>query len=232
MKIVTSFAPHRIERQQFCLQTWQKYDLPIVAVQSTGEAATLQEHFPGVEFTETSIVGDNVGKPKCPRVSEMCKLATDEPILIVNSDISIKDDRGQFKNQWGEHSADELVVGIRKDYIDVGKRKYLNPWGVDAIKITPPMVKHLADIGFCIGFPGWDYWIPWELNSRGYRIRVAQSALLHPVHDLGYPQAAIATARRMLQDHYCMPHQCFSYFIQHATGRTGMRLHSSLRKRK
>ena len=222
MKFVTSLSPHRIERQQYCLETWRKHGLPIVAVQTPGEAGELGRHFTGVEFVETAITGDNVGKPRCPRVSEMCKLAADEPILLLNSDISVKDSPGQFASQWlEERSPHELVVGIRRDFDRVGGPKVLNAYGIDAFRIVPQMMPYLSDIGFCIGFPGWDYWIPWELHIHGYRMRVAESSLLHVVHDLGYSRDDIGRAQTMLQNYYSMPKVVFTLFVQYATGRTG-----------
>ena len=220
MKFVTSLSPHRIERQQYCLQTWMKLGLSVVAVQPPGEIEKLQEHFPWVEFVETDQTGTSVGRPHLPLISEMCNQAQSGPIILINSDISVKDTYEQFHREWmTEHDSNELVVGVRMDYKPPDGRKKQTAWGIDVFKICPSMLP-LKNIGMCIGFPGWDHWLPWELHRRGYRIRVAKSALLHQTHELGYSEDDMLVSRSILLKEYNLIYaSAISAFIQATTGR-------------
>jgi len=49
---IPHFSRHRIERQQYCLKTWQRYG-EITAVQSAADIEILKSHFPEVRFVET-----------------------------------------------------------------------------------------------------------------------------------------------------------------------------------
>jgi len=228
MKIVTSFSPNRIERQQYCVSTWAKYGLPIVAVQTTGEAAQMQEHYPGVTFVETDKTGIAHSRPRCPTIAAMCAQATDEDILLINSDISVKDTGAQFRHAWMRDRGRRLVVGIRKDFDRVGGEKWLNPYGIDAYRITPEMAgvvlaeEDRLGLGFAIGCPGWDYWIAWLLWYHGHTIEVAKSSLLHPIHEWNWTKEQHAHALEMLIKHYRLTPHMWTCFAQEATGRRGM----------
>jgi len=227
MKIVTSFSPNRIERQQYCVSTWAKYGLPIVAVQTTGEAAQMQQYYPSVTFVETDKTGIVHHRPRCPTIAAICEQASDDTILLVNSDISIKDTSEQFKHQWVRDRGKTLVVGIRKDFAVVGGAKWLNPYGIDAYRVTPAMAELvIADesrfgMGFAIGCAGWDYWITWLLWQQGYNVAVANSSLLHPIHSRSYSQDDVDRAADMFLRHYRLTPHVMTTFIQEVTRRQG-----------
>jgi len=224
MKIVTSLSPHRVERQQHCLRSWRNNGLKIVSVQTVGEVDAIRKLFSGVEFVTCEEQPNSWGKPHLPRIAELLKVGSDETILILNSDIEIADSRKKFDGEWNESEPDTLVVGIRRDHLRGSSRGNLNPYGIDAFRITPQLSslleKHLE---FSIGVPGWDYWIPWRLWSLGKSMRVADSMLMHETHDLGYPREAIKIAYELLMREYRLPNTVLSSFIQWSTGREGMK---------
>ena len=214
-RIVTSLSSKNIARQTYCLSTWQRYDLPITAVQTEGESPLLQEHFPWVEFIETPFGGDYFSKPHLPRISEMINLAEDEPILLINSDISIEDTKEEFINNWSNAG---LICGIRLNHRQYGStRVKRNPFGIDAFKI--PAGTLVPDLDFCVGMPGWDYFLPYELNLRKVPISVSPSKLLHLIHDVNYQDEYINLGQQLLMHHYGHDQKHFSVTIQKLTGR-------------
>ena len=218
-RIVTSLSTKNIERQTYCLTTWQRYGLPITAVQTTGESTLLQEKFPWVEYIETDLVGDKFGKSYLPRTIELVRQAKTETILIINSDISIEDTKEEFFTNW---DIPGLGCGIRLNHRRYGStRVKRNPFGIDAFKIEPEMAD-IKDLGFCIGMPGWDYWLPYELNRRGYPISVSQSHLLHLMHDLNYEDEYIKIGVDLLVKNYGYTRPHFTYVVQRLTGRRNM----------
>ena len=223
-KIVTSFSIHRQQRQQACLDSWRKLDLPIVAVQTAGQIDQLSQMFAGVEFVSVPERDNAWGRPYLAHIFDHCKQATDETILLINSDILVADQPADFAKQWMTDDADTLVCGVRYEH-PRGKswRRQLNPLGIDAFRITPAMASVLPDAGFPIGLPGWDYWLTWELHQQEYKIRRADSQLLHETHDMGYQKDAVATAYELLWNRYRIPRQLLSQCIQHITDRKGMR---------
>ena len=215
MKIVTSFSSKNIERQLYCVNTWRRYDLPIVGVQTEGESDLLKEHFPFVTFVETSLGGDAFNKPHLPRITELIKQANDDSILIINSDISIEDTKQEFIDNW---EGDGLICGIRLNHRKYGiNRVKRNPFGIDAFKV--PMGTEVPDYGFAIGVPGWDYFLPYELNLRGMTITVSPSKLLHLIHDLNYEDKYIKIAQQLLVATYGYDQRHFTETVQKLTNR-------------
>ena len=214
-RIVTSLSSKNIARQTYCLNTWKRYGLPIVAVQTEGESALLQEHFPGVEFIETPLGGDYFDKPHLPRISELINLSVDSPILLINSDISIEDTQREFINNWKQEG---LVCGIRLNHRRPDStRVKRNPFGIDAFKI--PQGTIVADYGFCIGMPGWDYFLPYELAHRKVPISVSNSNLLHLIHEVNYEDPYIKLGQQLLIKTYGHDQRYFTVAIQKLTHR-------------
>lgn len=168
-------------------------------------------------FTFDNRTGEGVGKPQMPRLSALLSVDCCDPFLLINSDIEILGTRDQFEGAW-KPEPKVLKVGVRYD--TSGHEVTLNPYGIDAFLILPEMLSHLSDdLGFCIGFPGWDYWLPYQMHLSGYKTRRAESILHHEVHDVGYPRSAIAQAQAMLSGAYKVHRRVFTEFVQRETGR-------------
>lgn len=183
MKIVTSFSPSRIERQNQCLASWLRMGCEVVGVQSRGESEQMSLLYPGASFVETDLVGDLFGKPHFVRVKALIDQAVSEPVLILNSDIEIRATQDMFTSQWETPETKELKVGIRwEEDLRTGRCQLLK-WGIDAFLITPEIAAMLPDIGMTMGCPVWDYWVVWYLNSVGYSVVTnTNQGLFHAVH--------------------------------------------------
>lgn len=222
-KFVTSFSLHRVDRQQYCIDTWKTMGLSVLAIQLPGEIDILRNQLKGVdEWKECSLSGDMFRRSKCPRITELTKQAVDAPVIVINSDISTKGTAKEFANEWLLDEQDEtLVCGIRKDYDRAGGRKDINPYGIDAFRITPKMAATLVDRGWCIGYPGWDYAVAIELYQAGFSVRAAKFSLLHPRHGNGYDGNDVKLAKAHLAVQYRIPKQAITTYVQAMTGRYG-----------
>lgn len=211
MQIVTSFSPNRIDRQQYCLATWQKYGVPIVAVQGRDELDRMSPHFSGVSWAVCD---------ECPpKITTLAAQATDSPILLVNSDISIKNTRDDFFCDWSPQPDRILKVGIRHDRQANGHKK-LNRYGIDAFLITPTMAKELPELGFRIGQPAWDYWFVFHFHAIGYAIATKKShGLIHAVHDRNWSDENHAAGIEILSRHYGINKSGLTRTIQRITKR-------------
>ena len=221
MKIVTSINPKsRWEQQLYCVSTWQKYGLPIVAVQPPSELVAID----GVTTKRTENVANDFGRPSCVRISELLKETEDgSTILIVNSDISIKDGLEDFRKNWVNASDDTIWLGVRHNFDEVGGRKREEKYGIDAFRITPAMAQKLPDIGMAIGCPCWDYWIPYALHLEGWNVAKAKSTMLHRNHPTNWSVEDYNIAQRLLYQQYKHEKSWVTKFLQVKTNRTRLR---------
>lgn len=224
-KIVTSFGLNRIDRQRFCVASWRRLGLPIVAVQCDEQVEQLRAIFGDLvdSFTSLPAQPNAWGRPHLARVANHAKQTQDGPILLINSDIEIRDTPEQFAAEWMTDDANTLVCGIRRDHRHGSYTNAIHPYGIDAFRITPAMAEKLTDCGFVIGSPGWDYWLPWELWQAGFNVRAAKSQFMHEVHNLGYADADVAIAQKLIFDRFRMPATVMTVWIQWATNRRGMK---------
>ncbi len=212
MKIVTSFNPFgRIDRQQYCLSTWKKYGLKIVAFQTQEEIELLRDGFQGVEFIASS--------ESPPKIFDLCNLSVDQdPALVVNSDISIKSNSFDFQNDWRVHKK-TLTVGIRHERDPTGT-KTLTRYGVDAFLITRPMADTLPNLDFRIGKPVWDFWLIWHFAALDYIIKPIKRGLIHHRHKQVWTKQTHDQNMKTFTDHYGVNHNLLSHAVLGLTGRT------------
>lgn len=214
MRIVTSIAPVRIERQQYCVQTWLKHTQDIVSINTAQEIEQLQSHFPMLSFR----IGDTSTSfsKATPKLTELIKVA-DIPTLLINSDISIEDNH---LNLWNPEP-NTLKVGVRHDYFpNRPYRKYYQKYGIDAFLILPEIVPLVPDLDFCVGCPGWDFWLPYHLWSQyNYEIKVIPGSLLHEFHTIGWAQSDQDAYRERMTHHYKITPTMLPYFILDITNR-------------
>lgn len=220
MIICTSISPKRTERQQQCINSWLDLGNKVIAVQSEGEASTLQQNYPGVVFVETNQIGDMFRRPHLVRIRAILDQAKIDPILILNSDIEIRSTAEEFDRLWEVPRSKTLKIGIRWDEYPDGTKKLLK-YGIDAFLITPEISKDLNDIGMAIGCPAWDYWIPIHLQRKGYQIQTSKSqSLVHTVHNQNWNRQDFNTGVQLLQMVYNITLREASTFILNITERT------------
>jgi len=214
MRIVTSIAPHRIERQQYCVSTWTAHTNDIVSVNTPHEIEQLQPLFPMISFR----IGEcsTSFSKATPKLTELIKVA-DVPTLLINSDISIKD---EHLERWAPKER-TLKVGVRYDYNkNIPSRKHYQKYGLDAFLILPEMVEIIPDLDFCVGCPGWDFWLPYHLWSQyDYEIEVVSGMLLHEMHTIGWAKSDQDSYRQRMTKYYKVTPTMLPYFILDITDR-------------
>jgi hypothetical protein len=213
MRIVTSISLNRIPRQQYCIDSWTKHTNDIVAIQTQNEIDALTPHFSKVSFRN----GDTSSSfsKATPKLTELIKVA-DVPTILINSDISIKDDN---LSRWNPEPG-KLKIGIRQDYYPNRPKKYLQKYGIDAFLILPEMVSIIPDLDFCVGCPGWDFWLPYHLWSQhNYEIEVVKCDFLHELHPIGWAKEDQISYRNRMTKHYKVTPTMLPYFILDITNR-------------
>ena len=220
MRICTSISPRRKERQQKCIQSWLTLGCKVTAIQSEGEASTLQKDYPEVNFIETNQVGDMFHRPKLVRIRAILDQARTSPILILNSDIEVRATAEEFESIWRVTGNKTLQMGIRWDEHPDGSKKLLK-YGIDAFLITPEISKDLNDIGMTMGCPAWDYWVPIHLQRKGYQLQTSKhESLIHEVHTQNWSRQDFQTGIQLLQMVYNITLKEASAFILNVTERT------------
>ncbi len=218
MKLITSLGLNRIERQQYCLKTWEKHGT-ITAVQVPDDIAILQPLFPTVDFVETELTGAvNYGLANRPRIKA---LVDQGPGLLLNSDIKITSTPEDFAKDW-EDRDQEFRVGIRYDFDGPGCAKKLNMYGIDAFLLTQQVVEQLPDLGFVIGVSVWDYWIVWHMMTRRFRISAKTTpGLLHLRHPQNWGERDTELGLSIMQSVYGLnePKRILDSVIPLLTGR-------------
>lgn len=203
MIIATSLHTSRVERQQYCVQTWLNLGLRVVAVQAPGETDTLRPLFPYVTFKEYPLPEKTMYSKATPSIKNIANQSIEENdyALILNSDISIKDSQTQFYQRWVPKD-DALTIGIRWNGSPGSKKRTRESWGIDAFLLSPQMALMVPEMGFQIGLPGWDFWMVYLFHLAGYHIETSRSRLFHHRHDKGWNSQDQLAYRRMVCEHY------------------------------
>jgi hypothetical protein len=198
-----------------------KFSTDIVAVQAEHEIEALTHIFPFVKFV-VGKVSQSFSKPT-PKITELVKQA-DVPSLLINSDISIKDENLDL---W-EYEQGILKLGIRQDFFPQSTyKKYKQKYGIDAFLIYPEMRDLLPDLDFCIGCPGWDFWLPYHLWSlHDYGISTPECSFFHELHTLGWSEQDQKSYRSRLQSYgYKLTPSMLAAFILDITNRNHLKLY-------
>jgi hypothetical protein len=230
MKFITSLNPKNIDKCKSCVTTWKNYLSEVVAVQTASEIPILQPHFPDVTFVVTDRVGTVFDTPFCPNIHTLVEQG---PGIIINSDISIMSSYDAFATRFLVERTDKVLdCGIRWDYTgDISNRK-LNPYGIDAFKITPELMDLFKDTAFTIGQPGWDYYFILDAHRAGFFINAHKNPaiFLHEVHEINWSRWKLTLAQALLERRYDMSQSDVTRYVQKVTGRIG--LTRTTRKRK
>lgn len=194
IRIVTSFSPHRTDRQLSCLASWRSFGMPIVAVQPASEIDAMAATYEGVDWIAC--------EGQRPTIAELASVANGGPILLINSDIAIESTMPEFRRDWLAIEEQTLRVGCRWEILDDGT-SYLQRWGIDAFLITPEMLADFRDLGFYIGQPAWDYWFVIHYSAAGYKIAAKVDAgLSHQFHPAVWTQAECTNRINLIAREY------------------------------
>lgn len=187
---VTSLAPRVCPRQTSALDSWVKFGLTIHAVNTASEIASLKAMYPQVDHWHSSEAKTTVFSKRTATSDSLLGVAveTGKAVLLVNADCETYGDPNVLIELMG---ARRLVMGIRYNYLgDYRVAPSREAWGIDSFVITPEMVLELPRLGFGIGCPVWDYWIPLHFQLAKYSIvATSEPWLYHRTHHLAWEQS-------------------------------------------
>lgn len=217
---MTAIGRNRIERQQYCIETWKPFATEIVACNTAEDIEFLKPHFPGISFEvcPPHLTGEKLyNRPD--RVS-IYALAQCGPGLLINSDIKIDGiTPDAFSATWSPVDR-TLKLGIRYDFDGPGKPKSLNRYGIDAFLLTDQIIDRIPNLGFIIGTSVWDYWLTWHMAAReSYHLRTIHGHLLHLTHPSSWNETDTEIGESLMTYQYAISHGTLSAAIQVLTGR-------------
>jgi len=207
MKLATSFSPTRTEAQEKATLSWERYNLPIVAVQCYGE--DYAKHFTNnIHWVKPNLHWSK----RTPAIVDILQVV-DEPTIFLNSDIELDIDLDDWQPE-----PDVLTIGLRTDYCP--KFIQLNKYGIDVFLLTPEMKEALTNNIWALGIPGWDYWVVWKLIESGYDLKIIKEDIKHAAHHEQWNKDDYRRCAKLLEFEFDIPITDLSDKLQEITGRT------------
>lgn len=189
---VTSFNPNpaRWERQLKCAESWIRYGLPVIVVNTQKELDSM--HLPtGVTQVPCESLTSDYDR-QTQFVSSLIRVGreTELPFMLINSDIEIHGSTQLLDNAL--LSLDKLTIGIRYNHdASTGiKSATREASGLDVFLMTGDLSGSISDAPFGIGKPAWDYWLPEHFRSAGVKFNwIREPLFFHERHKLGWTRA-------------------------------------------
>jgi hypothetical protein len=184
---VTSLAPHRLERQKDCLNSWKKFGLDVVSVNSQAEIDSMASDYPQVDKWAASEFDTT------PKINSLIDVADaeDTAVLVINADIAIYGDQSRLADLVANRKS---AIGIRNNYESKPSEATREKWGLDAFLIYPEQVASISKVDFAIGKPMWDYWLAEELETLGDCDWIGEPYFFHRSHPVAWTQEECAAA--------------------------------------
>jgi hypothetical protein len=166
-----SLLDHHLSRQTDCLDSWVRAGLQIISVNASDEIERLTQVYPQVSQWIVSDERSEGYDRQTQRITSLTDVTIqlDRQILLINSDIEIV---GSPLILSSAIASGDAVIGIRHNYRRKHRDAIREPYGLDAFTFTPDQARSLPRLGFAIGRPMWDYWIPIHFASIGQRMTV------------------------------------------------------------
>lgn len=196
---VTSLSPRRLERQTTALDSWKRFGLIVVSVNTPDEIELMQAQYPQVDRW---VANEKAGCPTQP-ISRLANVTIDSdmPVLLINSDIEIHGYQSALVRRVRERRA---IVGIRHNYTRHIYDSKREQWGLDAFLVYPELAKTFPErTPFAIGKPMWDYWLPWHLEQLGVELDwIGDPLFFHELHPITWTQEECLNGREWIKEHY------------------------------
>ena len=188
---MTSIAPrHAVGHvQSFAVQSWIDNGFNVYSFNCPTEIEHLKEQYQNVTFVPCH--GNMRGIFKAPYVpiSAFINYAKEyeiEQVLLLNSDIVIKDDEGNL-TKYLDWAVNGLVIANREDHNGdfQNGQKYMH--GFDAFIIHKNFYNQIPVSMFCMGQTWWDYWLPYRFIRNNIQVvYVREQVFYHQRHEIQY----------------------------------------------
>jgi hypothetical protein len=190
MIAITSISPsHANFQSQFdAINSWIEAGYKVVSLNSKEEIEALKG-FVEVDFVETSRTNEVLFKKPYVLISaiiDYAKELDEECVLIINSDVIIKDSGNQAE-YLKSISKEGIVIINRYDFendLSEGK-KYEQ--GFDGFFINKKWLHIFPQSVLCMGQCFWDFWIPYQsILSKVPVFKIQEPYLYHRSHGAQY----------------------------------------------
>jgi len=228
---VTSCGPKNIDRTQKCIDSWKKYGAEIYAVQLEEEAENIKKVYYDVNVISTAHRGSSIWSKKTPNILELIKLTEYSDVIIINSDIEITYSLEDFYKETSLPNEKAFLCGIRynknKTPMTISSRpSWWEPFGIDLFKIPKGSLDFFKDfnkIPFAIGMPGWDFWLPYFLYSKGFEFKNIKMTtnLSHEYHSKSWDEEDLILTNILFKRVLNISIKEITEWIQEMTGRKG-----------
>lgn len=191
--VVTSIAPHNLEKQKAAIASWLACGFRVVSLNIAAEIDILKTEFPAVEFSRVTRDGTAVsGKPLVyfDDILAFLRVQGEGVFGIVNSDIYLMADRTCI--DLIRHEARGcLLYGARVDVKSLGQRVgTFYSAGFDYFFFDKAALECYPASNFMLGMPWWDYWAPLMPHFRGLKIKLLDAPFAYHVeHKRNYNDA-------------------------------------------
>ena len=190
IEIVTSIAPHGVDKQQRAVQSWLELGFQVTSLNVAAEIESLAPVFAHVNF----VTPPRDGRPVCGKplvyfqdIIEYQRERAATISGIVNSDIVMA----------GPHHTQELVEVAAHDGLLFGSRVdvesfdlLVGQWyleGFDFFFYNRDVLDCYPPSPFMLGMPWWDYWAPAVPLIKGLPVkRLASPLCYHQIHPVNY----------------------------------------------
>jgi hypothetical protein len=221
MEFVTTINPNsRYERQRDCVNSWIKLGATVSSLQLPSEIQKVYELFPDVNVLVAS-PRKGVWSKETPSINSLIKHYKDKEVLLVNSDIKLAyQNQKEFESYFNHQEQNVLTCGIRYGIAQNGRHTF-NPYGIDVFRFFPGMLRALPETDFCLGVPGWDYWIPFYLcTALKFKLRTYfHTQIEHLEHEDRWNDTDQSTAHRIIEKECNWHRTKVTKWIQNQTGR-------------
>ena len=160
--------------QHRCIESWRGVADTIVSVNPSTELDRMTQR-KNVRYIASA---QSEGPPTVADLLD-AGLATGAPeLLLVNADVALGPSRGsRARDPAGFRIGRRLDI---EDPDDPGGIPFLP--GYDAFALTASLAERIADEGFVLGRPYWDYWLPLAAAVAGEQLGPLEFTVHHLVH--------------------------------------------------
>lgn len=173
--------PEAVDRQSLCLDSWRRFGLSIVAMQTDLEADELRSVYPQV-----GVWCQYNGATSTPKIKYLANVAAifDRTALVLNADIELHGRQSIVRDAIARGT----LIGLRHNYNSHWWLSSIEDLGIDAFSFTPGLAESLPDVPFLIGKPWWDFWL---LNHfRGTPTSwITEPLFFHRTHDVRWSES-------------------------------------------
>lgn len=188
---MTSISPkHAVgDAQLQAVKSWQSIGLKVLSFNSPSEIGQLKDRYEGIEFVPAHLTMEGVQKvPYVPIQTfiEYAKKHGIEQVMLINSDIEIRDTRGLIDNYCGR-AKDGLIFANREDHNGDAATARRYEHGFDVFIVHSKYYHLLTASMFCMGQTWWDFWVPYKYIMAGIPVSLVKEPLFfHRSHPVQY----------------------------------------------